>query len=155
MEENLKEPDLKCPVCGKGVYPIEKWRKEGYKNLRVRASWATPYAKKGSAWFYRSEINVKYTAYTAVHAVIESVTFGRCGYQNMDLGLTVCMKLEDGGGVCWTFYNYGDIAEFFQRSKADKLEDLIGTPVIAYMSGTGGVGSSIIGIDIIDSLVIR
>lgn len=71
------------------------------------------------------------------------------------LGLTISIKLEDRGGVGWTFYNYGDIAEFFERAKAYKLKDLIGTPVLAYMSGKGGVGSMILGIDVIDSLVIK
>lgn len=146
------EKDLVCPVCGRGTYPYKKWVDEGSSKLRIRATWATPYSRKGTAWFYGSHIKDEVTP---VHGVVDSARFGRCGYQDIELGLSIDVKLEDGGGVGWAFYNYGDIAEFFERAKAYELKNLVGTPVIAYMGGKGGIGSSILGIDIVDSLVIR
>jgi len=149
----MSEKDLICPICGKGTYPYKEWVSKGSKSLRIRATWgAQPYPKKGTAWFYADHLE---TPATPVHGVVESVSFGRCGYQEIELGLTLSIKLEDGGYVGWTFYNYGDIAEFFERAKAFDLQHLVGTPVLAFMSGEGGVGSRILGIDVIDSLVIR
>jgi len=149
----MDEEDIVCPICGKGTYPYKKWIEEGSYSLRIRATWgARPYPKKGTAWFYRAYLE---TPATPVHGIVENVSFGRCGYQEIELGLTLSIKLEDGGGVCWTFYNYGDIAEFFERAKVYDLQHLVGTPVLAFMSGEGGIGSRILGIDVIDSLVIR
>ena len=145
-----KDKDISCPVCGQGTFLEKDWKDGGYHNLRIRATWvAHGYPKKENAWFYKDAVDARVYP---IHAVVDSASFGRCGYQDCDIGLTVCINLERGGSTCWTFFNYGDIAEFFQRSKAHEVKDLVGTPVMAFMSGE--FNGSIRGIDVIDNLVL-
>lgn len=146
-----EENDLICPVCNNGKMTKKLWR-ESCQNPSIRALWAPPFARRENAWIYS---NFKDQPAKREHAIVESASFGKCGYQDIEIGLTLTLKIEDHGMVCWTFYNYGDIAEFFSRAKANNVSALRGTPVVVLMSGSGGPGSSILGIDVIDSLVLE
>lgn len=151
---NLDEEEsfLTCPVCGKGQITKKQWQESESRSLRGRATWWPSFARKDKAWFWKDHIN---QPSTPEHGLIEEVSFGRCGYQEIEMGLTMTLKLEGGGDVCWTMFNYGNVAELFERAKANKLKDLVGTPIIAYFAGRGGVGTSIIGFDVVDNMVIR
>ena len=148
----MTDKDLTCPVCGKGHLSAETWREEGHSNRRTRALWATPYLRRKKAWLYNKEITQEYDV---LHGVVEKAIFGQCGYQDIETGLTLVLKLESGGDVAWTFYNIGDIAEFLDRAKVASVEKIRGTPVLTYWSkGSAGWGDSIKGIDVVDSLVL-
>jgi len=147
--------ERKCHVCdGTGVLSEKTWKEEkGYNEPRIRALWATPYARLEKAWVYDSALE---KSLIKEHWVVEDVRFGECGYQEIDIGMTLTLK-RGSSGVCWTFYNIGDIAEFFRRAKAPELKKLIGTPVATYWEGKEGEhtwGNSIQGIDILDDLVL-
>lgn len=113
--------------------------------------WVHPYKRHGRAWLYDSYVE-KVDELHKHHGVVESVSFGSCGYQDIETGLSLTIISEEGYGSGWTFYNIGDIAEFMERAKAKVLGDLVGTPIIHYTTSEGM--GQIAGIDVVDKLVL-
>lgn len=147
------EKCLVCPTCGKTEVTHKHWADNLSRHKRTRALWATPYPRYGRAWLYENHIDEAEELFKR-HGVVESVSFGSCGYQGIEMGLSLTVQLEGGLMSGWTFYNFGDIAEFMNRAKAGELKDLIGTPVHSY--GTAeGMGGETAGIDVVDSLVLE
>jgi hypothetical protein len=147
-----EEKPLICPVCGKTEVSREEWRDNLSKNRGTRALWASPYRRYERAWIYDNY--VENVADLHKHrGVVEAVQFGNCGYQGIEIGLSLTITTEEGWSCGWTFYNIGDIAEFMERAKAKVLSDLVGTPVIEY-STSKGMGS-VTGIDVVDNLVLE
>lgn len=144
--------DRTCHVCqGTGTLDEERWKESASRDKSKRAMWAAPYSKKDGAWVYEGSINEELES---AYWVIESASFGRCGYQDIEIGLSLTLK-QGASGVGWTLYNIGDIAELFAKTNSQKVSDLKGKPVLTYWKkGNAGWGGSIRGMKVAEDLIL-
>ena len=91
---------------------------------------------------------------TVSRGVIQSADFGKfCEYQGTLVGLSLLLKVENGGGVGWAFESMKDIQRLFNQAKATKISDLVGTPMFLLFTNGGGPGSRILACKVNTELV--
>ncbi len=141
--------EMTCPVCEEGVLSQEDWEGNSWSNRAdKRALWSTPYQRLGKAFVYDPSEELDKQVW-----VIDGATFGTCGYQDIEIGLTIRFKRGSHHGG-WTFYNFGDIAEFISKYKVDTIEQLLGKPVFTFWENGGGLGTAIRGVEVAEDLLL-
>lgn len=118
-----------------------------------KAVWEN-YSITDGYWHY-SKTPLNLNGNTVSHGTVESADFGRfCGYQGVLVGLSLVFKVEDGGGVSWSFESMRDIQKLFNDAEATKLTDLAGTPMLLVFTDGGGLGSRILACKVNKQLVV-
>ncbi|MBA7593090.1 hypothetical protein ES703_00007 [subsurface metagenome] len=118
-------------------------------NFKERAKAIKPYPRIGTAWVH-GDYKDRELEFKKKYAVICSVRFGACGYQDAAYGLTIELKGEDGWQSQWSFYSMEDIYELMDRTKASTLRALVGKPMFVHVYGF----NSVAGVDVNDALIL-
>jgi hypothetical protein len=149
----MSEDQIICPVCGKGTLSKEAYRNaKGIDGEVLKSKWMGTYSRSQSnGWIYKDDIEKEINK---IHGVIETTKIGKCIGDDDTFGMKMTLLLDGGGGVIWEFWRWEDIIEFAMRAKRTDLTNLRGTPVLAYFTGKGTWGNSIIGLEVNESLVL-
>jgi hypothetical protein len=103
--------------------------------------------KDGKGWFMKDSVDL---CLVKQYAKISDASFG-C--ENCGLGLHMVLDLEDGGGVCWSFYTLDEIRDFMKELNVDNLNSIVGKVVETWWKEKIAWGTSILGITINKNLV--
>ena len=106
-------------------------------NPKVIEEENTRYPKREGAWFYSNRIEEETKE---VHGVIKDVGLEKSGYQSLVVSLCLYIKREDGFEAFWEFAMMEDTQELFDNAKVKEMAELIGVPVMCYVSKGKTVG---------------